>query len=89
MSASQSTREKLCKKDRDKKRRALLARDGDRCCYCSEQFGPDLPPTLEHVIPRSQGGTWATKNLRLACGPCNNTRGDGPCPPLARERPKA
>jgi 5-methylcytosine-specific restriction endonuclease McrA len=74
---------KICLKDRQKKRRALIARDGDQCCYCAQQFSAQLPPTFEHTIPLSEGGTWRTKNLRLACEPCNNGRGTGTAPALA------
>ncbi len=33
--------------------------------------------TIEHVLPRSHGGTNKYLNLRLACASCNTSRGDG------------
>lgn len=33
--------------------------------------------TIEHIVPRSQGGGKG-KNLVLACGGCNNKKGDNP-----------
>lgn len=48
--------------------RAYLAqRDGPGCYYCGS---PDAT-TLDHVIPRSRGGSWAADNMVLACVPCN------------------
>lgn len=32
-------------------------------------------PTLDHVIPKSRGGTWALDNLVVACPVCNNRKG--------------
>jgi len=63
-------------KDTARRRRALLRRDGDRCCYCKSQFSDTNPPTIEHVIPRANGGENALTNLRLACGECNHARAD-------------
>ncbi len=62
----------------------LRHRDGDRCFWCGTGFvmgwtGPTLPddaPTIDHVIPRSKGGTNDLDNLLLACNKCNNKRGD-------------
>ena len=33
--------------------------------------------TLEHIIPRSQGGKNVLSNLMLACRKCNQERNDG------------
>lgn len=55
--------------------RALLRRDGDRCVYCGAFFGPLNPPTVDHVVARSEGGTGRQENLVLACGPCNENKG--------------
>jgi 5-methylcytosine-specific restriction endonuclease McrA len=60
-------------------RRALLERDGPWCTYCGRLFGTGLPfsrPTLDHVVPRSRGGSSALVNLVLACKPCNRDKGD-------------
>ena len=61
----------------------VFARDGGCCAYCGVvtrrlakglSRAPDLA-TLDHVIPRSQGGPLSRENLVLACQACNNQRG--------------
>ena len=43
------------------------------CVLCQKQFNvADL--TVDHIIPRSKGGTDATKNLTLLCTPCNTRK---------------
>lgn len=54
-------------------RKNILKRDGHKCVYCGRG---DLPLTLDHVLPRSRGGTDDWENLVAACLPCNNKKGD-------------
>jgi len=52
-------------------RKAVFARDGGRCVYCS------APATsLDHVVPRSRGGAHAWENVVSACGRCNHVKAD-------------
>ena len=51
---------------------ALVAAYGDRCAYCG---GPG-PLTIDHVLPRSRGGTNAWENLLPACRACNQAKGN-------------
>jgi len=55
-------------------RRNLFARDRNRCQYCGRHF-PTSELTIDHVLPRTQGGgdTWA--NLVCACVKCNAKKG--------------
>ncbi len=53
-------------------RRALFGRDGNCCQYC----GSGARLTLDHVIPRSRGGTSIWENVVTACAPCNLRKGD-------------
>jgi 5-methylcytosine-specific restriction endonuclease McrA len=62
------------KQKRDRRHR-LLRKNGSRCYWCHEVFLPHLL-TLDHLKPRSRGGSNKLENLRLACFPCNNRRGD-------------
>lgn len=54
-------------------RREIQQRARGCCEYCisQAQFSPD-PFSLEHIIPRSKGGTDDLENLALACQGCNN-----------------
>jgi hypothetical protein len=45
--------------------------------------------TLDHVVPKSKGGKGNVENLKTACGPCNNKRGNGdPRPPKKHNKRK-
>ena len=52
-----------------------LDRDGATCVWCGRAFGPLVPPTTEHVIPRVKGGPSWTENEVAACRRCNGERG--------------
>lgn len=49
---------------------AVRKRDGDACRYCGS--GEDL--TIDHVIPRVQGGPDRAHNLVVACRVCNSRK---------------
>jgi 5-methylcytosine-specific restriction endonuclease McrA len=52
-------------------RRAVFARDGGRCVYCT------APATsLDHVIPRSRGGQHVWENVVSCCRRCNHAKAD-------------
>lgn len=53
-------------------RRAVLARDNHACQYC----GSRSHLTIDHVIPRSRGGTTNWDNIVTSCAPCNARKGD-------------
>ena len=55
---------------------ALVADLGLQCQGCSRTF--DHPDFLEvdHVTPRSDGGTNDIGNRTLLCGPCNRRKGN-------------
>ncbi len=55
-------------------RRGVFARDGYTCQYCGSQPGKSLL-TIDHVVPRSQGGEKSWENLVTACAPCNRRKG--------------
>jgi 5-methylcytosine-specific restriction endonuclease McrA len=55
-------------------RRSVLARDGHCCQYCGRHF-PAHQLSLDHVIPRSHGGTTIWKNVVCACLKCNVRKG--------------
>ncbi|RME39274.1 MAG: HNH endonuclease [Planctomycetota bacterium] len=55
-------------------RRNLFARDGNQCQYCGKRF-PTSELSLDHVIPRSQGGSTTWSNVVCACVRCNVRKG--------------
>lgn len=54
-----------------RRREYVLNRDLGRCWICGE-YGAD---TVDHVIPRSRGGSSHTDNLKAAHAWCNASRG--------------
>jgi hypothetical protein len=48
----------------------VFKRDNHRCQYCNGRG-----TTLDHVIPRCQGGQSVYMNLVAACQPCNTRKG--------------
>jgi hypothetical protein len=54
-------------------RRTLYKRDKLTCQYCGHQF-PSEELTIDHVIPRAQGGVTAWDNCVLACVACNRRK---------------
>jgi 5-methylcytosine-specific restriction endonuclease McrA len=52
-------------------RTALLARWGNRCCYC-----PASAEHLDHVHPLSRGGEDVESNIVPACAACNLSKSD-------------
>jgi 5-methylcytosine-specific restriction endonuclease McrA len=54
-------------------RRNVLHRDGHICQYCGHQ---GEPLSIDHVLPRSRGGTDAWENVTTACVPCNTRKGN-------------
>jgi 5-methylcytosine-specific restriction endonuclease McrA len=54
-------------------RKNILLRDRNTCQYCAEVLASgDL--TLDHVIPRSRGGTSTWENLVACCHSCNRRK---------------
>ncbi len=55
-------------------RRNIFARDHNQCQYCGKRF-PTTELSLDHVIPRSQGGGTTWDNIVCACVDCNVRKG--------------
>jgi 5-methylcytosine-specific restriction endonuclease McrA len=54
-------------------RKNILLRDENRCQYCAKCFREgDL--TIDHVLPRSKGGTSQWSNVVAACRLCNQKK---------------
>jgi 5-methylcytosine-specific restriction endonuclease McrA len=51
----------------------VLEKFGRRCAYCRSV---ETPFELDHIYPRSRGGSNRVSNLALACHACNTSKGD-------------
>ena len=56
-------------------RRAVFARDGNRCQYCGR-----AAENIDHVVPRPRGGAHAWDNVVASCRPCYAAKEDRPLP---------
>jgi len=54
-------------------REYLLEKWGRKCAYCGKK---DIPLEVEHIIPKSKGGTDRISNLTLSCQKCNLKKGN-------------
>ncbi len=52
----------------------IYARDENTCQYCSRTL-PRSELNLDHVVPRSRGGTTTWENVVCSCVPCNLRKG--------------
>jgi 5-methylcytosine-specific restriction endonuclease McrA len=80
---AQAKRNNYCAPRQDAKpnrRQRVIEKYGLTCVWCGrtcEQWGNptlDAFATVEHLKPKSEGGTSAMSNLRIACRKCNNMR---------------
>jgi hypothetical protein len=53
----------------------LFDLDGPICVYCATQFNNYVELTIDHVIPKTLGGSNEDFNLVLACENCNRNKG--------------
>ena len=53
-------------------RNYLLDKFNHKCAYCGKK---DVPLEIEHIIPKSRGGSNQVSNLIIACHECNQTKG--------------
>ncbi|WP_415952326.1 RNA-guided endonuclease IscB [Streptomyces sp. KLOTTS4A1] len=64
-------------------REYLLAKHGRACAYCGAM---GVPLNIDHVHPRSRGGSDRASNLVLACIPCNEAKSNRPVEEFAPKR---
>lgn len=56
-------------------REYLLEKWGRECAYCGEK---NVPLQIEHIVPKSKGGSNRVSNLTLSCECCNQKKGNKP-----------
>src|SRR5437773_4773905 len=66
--------DKLPRQDVKFNRRNIYARDGSRCQYCGKKY-PSTELSLDHVVPKSQGGKSSWDNIVCCCVRCNVKKG--------------
>lgn len=66
--------DKLPRQDVKFNRRNIFARDGSRCQYCGKKFST-IDLSLDHVMPKSQGGKSTWENIVCSCIKCNVKKG--------------
>lgn len=66
--------DRLPKQDVKLNRRNIFARDYNTCQYCGKHF-PTSELSLDHILPRSQGGISSWDNLVCCCVRCNAKKG--------------
>ncbi|MDC0831925.1 RNA-guided endonuclease IscB [Geitlerinema sp. CS-897] len=54
-------------------REYLLQKWGRKCAYCGVE---NVPLEVEHIHPKSKGGSDRVSNLTLSCRPCNQSKGN-------------
>jgi 5-methylcytosine-specific restriction endonuclease McrA len=65
-------------------RQYLLEKWGRKCAYCGRT---DVPLQIEHIEPRSRGGTNRVSNLTLACKRCNDGKANRPIAEFLKRKP--
>ncbi|MFC4896296.1 RNA-guided endonuclease IscB [Streptosporangium amethystogenes subsp. fukuiense] len=65
-------------------REYLLAKWGRACAYCGAS---GVPLNLDHIHPRSRGGSDRISNLTLACIGCNQTKNATPVQEFLKDKP--
>ncbi|MBW4678665.1 MAG: HNH endonuclease [Microcoleus vaginatus WJT46-NPBG5] len=70
----------MSSKQRKSKKRQLIKKFGSCCWWCRKSLR-EAELTLDHLLPKSEGGSNSLENLRLACFRCNNSRGKSLYPP--------
>ncbi len=56
-----------------KVREYLLQKFNRKCAYCGKK---DVPLEIEHIVPKSRGGSDRVSNLTIACHECNQSKGN-------------
>jgi len=62
-----------------------VRREGGACVWCRRPFGPLVPPTTDHLVPRVRGGPSWFENEVAACRRCNAARGHAGAADWVRE----
>ena len=59
---------------KDKEKSYFLT--NNRCSYCNREFTETLKETIDHIVPKSRGGTNRLANKQRCCHECNQLKGN-------------
>ena len=65
-------------------REYLLEKWGRECAYCGKKY---VPLQIEHIHPKSKGGSNRVSNLCLACEKCNQKKGNKSIEEFLKKKP--
>lgn len=66
-------------------REYLLQKWGRKCAYCGVE---NVPFEIEHIHPKSRGGSDRVSNLTIACHNCNQSKGNQPVEQFLVKKPE-
>ncbi|AOY83331.1 RNA-guided endonuclease IscB [Moorena producens JHB] len=66
-------------------REYLLTKWRHECAYCGAQ---KVPLEIEHIHPKSKGGSDRVSNLAIACHQCNQKKGNKPVEQFLKKKPE-
>lgn len=66
-------------------REYLLEKWGRKCAYCGKT---DVPLEIEHIIPKSKGGSNRVSNLTIACNACNTRKSNKSIEEFLKNKPE-
>ena len=66
-------------------REYLLEKWGRECVYCGAEH---VPLEIDHIHPRSKGGSNRVSNLTIACRDCNQAKGNSPVEQFLAKAPE-
>lgn len=73
MGLSKANDAKIKRKERRKQfRQSVFDRDGNKCLKCKSTENL----TIDHIVPKSRGGSHHIANLQTLCQKCNSKKGD-------------
>tara|TARA_B100000795_G_scaffold266708_1_gene250339 strand:- start:3833 stop:5029 length:1197 start_codon:yes stop_codon:yes gene_type:complete len=63
----------------------LLLKWKHQCAYCDAK---DMPLEIEHIVPKSKGGSNSVTNLAIACRPCNEKKSNKSLSEFLKSKPE-
>ena len=66
-------------------REYILEKFNRTCAYCNAR---DVPLEIDHIVPKSRGGSDRVSNLTLACHNCNQQKGNTPITEFLKNAPE-